>query len=158
VHGGRSRNHLRGRNKIAWVDRPRLRPSSSRRIRDQPNRYPAAVFFVIERSFMTGRRLGGAPSGTLVVQAARRTARTTTKPRQVIPLGVDAVLVSGPDRVAGRALNSTGSAGGGTAWSVGYWVDSFFPEKGSSSARRFLDRLPGDWRALFVGGWRRWKP
>jgi glycosyltransferase involved in cell wall biosynthesis len=74
----------------------------------------------------------------------------SSKPNRIIPLGVDTKVFC-PDPVAGAAvLESLGWDRHGPPV-VGY-LGRFVTEKGVSLLSRVLDRLQGEWRALFVGG------
>ena len=130
---------------IAWWT-PRGTPLVVSTHQSIAKRYPPP-FSWIERYAM-GRAVGWACSGSLVVQALG-SRPGYDKPHAVIPLGVD-VQAFRPDPGAGKAvLDRLGWAEGPPV--VGY-LGRFVPEKGVEFLTQALDRVPGEWRAMFVGG------
>ena len=100
----------------------------------------------VERYAM-GRAAGWICSGTLVARTLSA-RRGYDKPMARIPLGVD-VAAFRPDPAAGRAvLRQLGWEPGTPV--VGF-VGRLVPDKGVELLIRALDRVPGEWRALFVG-------
>ena len=100
----------------------------------------------IER-YALDRAAGWICSGSLVEQTLGQRAGYQ-KPHARIPLGVD-LRAFQPDPSAGAAvLRALGWAAGPPV--IGY-LGRFVAEKGLDLLTRALDRVPGEWRALFVG-------
>jgi glycosyltransferase involved in cell wall biosynthesis len=129
---------------VAWWTRPGT-ALVFRSAQSMDKRYPPP-FRWIERYAMR-KAAGWICSGSLVAQTLSA-RRGYDKPMAQIPLGVD-VGAFRPDREAGRAVLQKLDWEPGPPV-VGY-LGRFVPDKGLDLLTRALDRLPGEWRALFVG-------
>ncbi len=129
---------------VAWWTRPGA-ALVYRTAQSISKTYPPP-FRWVER-YALRRAAGWICSGSLVA-AALGGRPGYDKPMARIPLGVD-VHCFRPDPAAGRAvLRKLGWESGPPV--VGY-LGRFVPDKGLGLLTRALDRLGGDWRALFVG-------
>jgi phosphatidyl-myo-inositol dimannoside synthase len=129
---------------VAWWTRPGT--ALVFRTAQSMNKDYIPPFRWIERYAMR-KAAGWICSGSLVAQALSGRPGYD-KPMAQIPLGVD-VESFRPDPEAGRAvLQKLGWEPGPPV--VGY-LGRFVPGKGLDLLIRALDRLKGDWRAMFVG-------
>jgi phosphatidyl-myo-inositol dimannoside synthase len=108
-------------------------------------KYPVP-FRWIERYAMR-KAAGWICSGSLVAQTLSKRSGYN-KPMAQIPLGVD-IECFRPDTAGGQAVLKKLGWGPGPPV-VGY-LGRFVPDKGLDLLTRALDRLDGEWRALFVG-------
>jgi glycosyltransferase involved in cell wall biosynthesis len=129
---------------VAWWTPPGT-PLVFRTAQSIAKNYPPP-FRWVERYAMR-KAAGWICSGSLVAQTLKP-RRGYDKPMARIPLGVD-VECFRPDPAAGRAvLRKLGWEPGPPV--VGY-LGRFVPDKGLDLLMLALDRLAGEWRAMFVG-------
>jgi glycosyltransferase involved in cell wall biosynthesis len=110
-------------------------------------RYPPP-FHWVER-YTIRRSAGWVCGGTTVERTMLGRPGYPDRPHAVIPLGVDTTAFR-PDPAARAAVRRR--LGWDDAVPVVGYLGRFIPEKGVPLLVRALERLPGRWRALFVGG------
>jgi glycosyltransferase involved in cell wall biosynthesis len=129
---------------VAWWT-PRRTPLVFRTAQSINKSYPPPFNWV--EQYAMNKASGWICSGSLVAQTLSQRPGYD-KPVAQIPLGVD-TLSFRPDPQAGRAvLKQLGWEAGQPV--VGY-LGRFVPEKGLDVLTGALDKLEGDWRAMFVG-------